>query len=106
MSSQTKMSLRQNGYLSWQGEIIRFASDNNYCWIHFATGAKIIIAKTLKAVSHSLTDSGFVRVHRSHLVRKDQIHSFTRDHIVLHNGDAIPVARRFKKHVKNNLAIS
>ncbi len=91
-------------YMLRLNEIIRFVADNNYCWIHFATGTKIIVAKTLKAVSDKLPTSGFLRVHRSHIVRKDEIHHVFKDRIVLHNGETIPLARRSKKYVNQQLA--
>ena len=99
------ISVRKNSklYRLRLEDIIRCVAESNYCWIHFGTGAKIMMAKTLKALSHTLPASGFVRVHRSHIVRKDEIHFIHKDHIVLYNGDTIPMSRRSKKYVNQQL---
>src|SRR5688572_1863466 len=80
-------------------EIIRCISDNNYCTIFYGKGLKVMVAKTLKAVSALLPLSEFLRVHNSHVVRLDTIHLVYADHIVLYTGDKIPLSRITKKEL-------
>jgi two-component system LytT family response regulator len=82
-------------------DILRCMSESNYSFIYYGEGLKVYLAKTLKAVSLKLPDSSFVRVHRSHIVRRDAIHQINADHLVLINGDVIPVSRRYKKELKS-----
>ena len=84
--------------------IVRCLAESNYCSIYYGTGIRIFISKTLKAVGNGLPSSGFLRVHRSHIVRRDAIHHVQPNFLVMNNGDIIPVSRRYKKAVSQRLA--
>ena len=45
----------------------------------------------------------FIRTHESYLVQPDFIEEYDIDHIVLKNGEYIPISRKYKKDVKNIL---
>jgi DNA-binding LytR/AlgR family response regulator len=85
-------------------EIIRCLADDNYCTIYYGKGLKVMVARTLKAVGDLLPANGFLRVHNSHIVRLDMIHLVYPDHIVLYNGDNIPLSRITKKDLLIRLA--
>lgn len=75
-------------------DLIRCESESNYTWFYLVNGQKILSSKTLKSYDALLTDEGFVRVHRSHLVNRKQILRIEKeDLLVLKNGDKIPLAR-------------
>jgi len=80
-------------------DILRCHAESNYCFIYYGEGLKVYMARTLKAMSHKLPDSGFVRVHRSHIVRRDAIQDVNTNHLVLINGEVIPISRRYKKKI-------
>ena len=87
-------------------EIIHCMADNNYCTIHYGKGLKVMVAKTLKAVGDALPTTFFQRVHNSHIVRLDTIHLVYTDHLVLDNGDSIPMSRACKKDLLTRLSDS
>lgn len=45
----------------------------------------------------------FIRTHESYLVQPDYIEEYDQDHIILTNGEYIPISRKYKKDVKNIL---
>lgn len=103
MQATTKFIVKSNRtiHLLSVNEIVRCLAESNYCFIFYGEGFKVYLAKTLKAVSHTLPGNDFIRVHRSHIVRRDLIHLVHNDHLVLMNGEVIPVSRRFKKKMVN-----
>ena len=56
--------------------IVRCQADDNYTQFYFADGSKKLISKTLKKVEEQLGSSGFLRVHKSHLVNLNHIISY------------------------------
>ncbi len=84
-------------------EIVRCEADNNYAIIYYGNGNRLMVSKTLKAVSGLLPDSGFFRIHKSHIVRLDSIHLVYPDHIVLYNGDSVPLSRYCKADLVRRL---
>lgn len=94
-----QITIRKNGasFHIRSEEIVRCEADSNYSYIFYGSGQKVIVAKTLKSIGLSLLSSEFVRVHRSHLVRRDDIDVVYSDHLLLQNGDVIPVSRAFRR---------
>ena len=101
MQPSTKFIVKTNRtiHLFSVNEIVRCMSESNYSFIYYGEGLKVYLAKTLKAVGNTLPGSAFIRVHRSHIVRRDAIHHMHDDHLVLINGEVIPVSRRYKKRM-------
>ena len=99
------IAVRKNGRLEYlrTEEILRCVSDSNYCSIYYGGGMKVMVARTLKSMSNVLLASGFLRVHRSHIIHQDAIHQVFNNHIELHNGDSIPMSRRYKKRIIKQL---
>ncbi|MGX8795096.1 LytR/AlgR family response regulator transcription factor [Fusibacter sp. JL298sf-3] len=58
---------------------------------------------TLEKVADELADAGFVRCHRSTLVNLSKIIKITSGTVVLSNGEALAVGRKFKPHIKEAL---
>ena len=56
--------------------IIRCKADDNYTEFYFADGSKKLISKTLKKIETQLSEYGFLRVHKSHLVNLNHIMSY------------------------------
>lgn len=74
-----------------------FEASNNYSVVHMINNDQHVITKTLKEFNKILSEDQFIRIHKSYLVNKDAIHSYTRDNgisVVLNNGRRLPVSRR------------
>lgn len=83
-------------------DIIRCKSDNNYTTFYFKDNSKILVSKTLKYYADMLIEVGFIRVHQSHLINKQQIKEFIKSdggYIILNNNTNIPVSVRKKAEV-------
>ena len=81
-------------------EIIRCEGESNYTRFYLEGGKMLMVSHTLKDYESILTDYGFVRVHKSHLVNMKNVASMDRDGFLwLHNGQNIPVSRRRKEEV-------
>jgi DNA-binding LytR/AlgR family response regulator len=74
-------------------QITHCEAHDNYCRIHFRDGHSIFLAKTLKCVQQLLPASAFFRIHRTHVVRLNDIIRVSKDHIELCSGAILPVAR-------------
>jgi two-component system LytT family response regulator len=67
----------QSGYYLLEiQEIIRMAADINYTRIYVKDKPPILVAITLKYFESALKDSGFFRVHKSHLVNLNHIERY------------------------------
>ena len=63
-----------------------------------------MVSHTLKDYESILTDYGFVRVHKSHLVNMKYVSRMDRDGFIwLSNGQSVPVSRRRKEEVLSML---
>src|SRR5687767_5059862 len=85
-------------------DIIRCEGESNYTRFYLEGGKMLMVSHTLKDYESILTDYGFVRVHKSHLVNMKNVARMDRDGFIwLHNGQNIPVSRRRKEEVLSML---
>lgn len=56
--------------------ILRIEADNNYSTVYLMEGNKHVVSKTLKFFEELLADSGFLRIHQSHLINAACITEF------------------------------
>lgn len=85
-------------------EIIRCEAHDNYTHIFFLHKKPIITSRTLKEYDELLTEQGFCRVHRTHLVNKKYIQSISNDHTIqMKDGSEVEVSRRKWEDIKNLL---
>jgi two-component system LytT family response regulator len=83
-------------------DIIRLEAMTNYTYFHFGDGSKLLITKTLKEYDKMLGDSGFVRVHQSHLINMQHVQAYVKSeggYILMKNGNIVPVSVRKKSYV-------
>jgi two-component system, LytTR family, response regulator len=76
-------------------DIIHCDSDGSYTVFETTDNQKIIVSKVLKDYDNLLSGSGFLRVHRSHLINLKHIKRFDKTdggHVVMSNGTQIPVS--------------
>lgn len=79
--------------------IIRCSSEGNYTCIYFTSGKKMLLAKTLKEFEELLGQSGFERIHHSHIINLEHLSSYTnRDggYVILSDKSTVPVSQRKK----------
>jgi two-component system LytT family response regulator len=78
-------------------DIIRCESDSSYTMFYIKDGRKIMVSKVLKDYDELLGDSGFIRVHKSHLVNLNHINKFNKTDggfLEMKDGSNVPVSQR------------
>jgi two-component system, LytTR family, response regulator len=89
-------------------EHIRFVqAEDDYVMIHHSDG-KALKPQTMKYYEDNLPKKNFVRIHRSYIVKVDEINKlepYTKDNYVavLHSGEKLPVSRSGYKLLKDEL---
>ena len=87
-------------------DIVRCESMTNYTYFYFADGTKLLITKTLKEFDKMLSDSGFERVHQSHLINMAHVKAYVKTeggYISMKDGSMVPVSVRKKPYVMSIL---
>lgn len=86
-------------------EIIFIRAESNYSRIFLKNGIEYFTSKTLKSWAQEIKDADFLRCHRSFLINKQEIVEVNRHayHIVMRNGEEIPVSRRSQKNCVTSL---
>lgn len=78
-------------------EIIRCEASNNYTLFYLKNGKRFIASKTLKEYDDILSEYGFFRTHKSHLVNLSFIaHLSSEGELSLQDGTIVEVSRRKK----------
>ena len=79
-----------------KSNILYVQADDNYCQVHLVDGSCLIASKTLKSVEELITESQFLRVHKSYLVNLNYVKHFHKStmEIELVNTNRIPVSHR------------
>jgi len=91
-------------YFVSPAEVIRCEGDNNYSRFFFTDRKPFLVSKTLKEYDELLTDHGFIRVHKSHLVNRAYIQRFDREgNLWMNDHSHVPVSRRNRDKIKGLL---
>lgn len=77
-------------------QIVRVTSSGNYVLLHTDKGS-VIHRAPLQSVEHNLERHGFVRVHRTTLVRRDKIAKVRNSDIILADGTSIKTGARYRE---------
>lgn len=88
-------------------DIIRCESDDYYTRFFLKDRKPIMVSKTLKEHEELLSEFGFLRPHKSHLVNIRYIKSFIKTdggYILLQDGTTIPVSRRKREKTIQELS--
>lgn len=84
--------------------IVYIESIDNYIKIHLADGTSVLSKIPLRSIEEQLSQEEFVRIHRSFVVAKNRIASFTRSEIILEkNGKSLPVGKKYADEVMSRL---
>jgi two-component system LytT family response regulator len=89
-------------------DIVRCESQRNYTLFYIKGNKQILVTKTLKEFEDMLDDSGFVRVHHSHLINMSYMKEFVKSdggYAVMTDGSQVPVAVRKKEHLLQMLGL-
>ena len=98
------ISTSEGVFFYMPSDIIRCEGESNYTKFFFEGGKSLMVSHTLKDYESILTDYGFVRVHKSHLVNMKYVTKMDRDGFIwLSNGQSVPVSRRRKEEVMSML---
>lgn len=80
--------------------ILYAQADDNYSIIHLNDGKKHVVSKTLKFFDDLLSDLGFMRVHKSHLINTSEIVEYKKGktaQVQLSNGTWLDISIQRKK---------
>ena len=87
-------------------DIVRCEANDNFTDFHFVSRPRMMICRTLKFYEQVLADSGFMRVHKSHLVNMDYIKKYTRGkggQLTMNDSSVIDVSPNKKEELINKL---
>lgn len=85
-------------------DILYIEAVEGYSKIFRTSGECVMSRILLKNILTLLPHESFVRIHRSYIVSKSKIKSYTRQEISLNNGTVLPVGRQYAAEI--NLAMS
>ena len=83
-------------------KIIRCEAERNYCMFFLENSEKIIVSSPMKDFVDILSEQGFFRLHKSHLVNLSYVESYLKadgGYVVLTDGTELPVAMRKKNQL-------
>lgn len=106
MPEHDKICLRTSDrkYFVDIANIIRCEANGNYTSFYLSDGSRLMSSKTLKDHEESLSQGGFLRVHKSHLINPRHIHAMISTKALQMADDAVvPLARRRRKFVAHLL---
>ena len=83
-------------------EIIRCEADNNYTFFYLTNDRKILVSKTLKEFAELLKESGFLRVHQSHLINSLYVDRFVKSdggYLLMKDNSNVPVSMSNRQQI-------
>jgi len=83
-------------------EVLYCEAQDNFTCFHFLNGKKSMICRNLKFYENALTDFGFCRVHRSHIVNLEYVTRYIKGKggtVVMENGKEILVSNTKKSEL-------
>jgi two-component system, LytTR family, response regulator len=81
-------------------EIICCEAHDNFTDFHFAHRAKMMICRTLKFYEELLENSGFMRIHKSHMINLHHVVKYQKGkggEVVMSNGQVLPLSPQKKE---------
>ena len=80
-------------------DVLYCSAADNFTSFHFITGKKALICRSMKHYEKLLTNLGFQRIHRSHLINLEYVNQYRKGKggiVVMENGDELDVAQSRK----------
>ena len=82
-------------------ELLYIESLGDYIEVHLLDGSEVSSKEKISHMEHTLPDS-FLRIHRSFIVNRDKISSFSREHVMMGEKE-LPISRSYKQGVLRKL---
>ena len=82
-------------------DLLYIESLGDYIEIHLQDGTKVSSKEKISHMEHTLPDD-FLRIHRSFIVNRAKISSFSREHVMMGEKE-LPISRSYKKDVVDKL---
>ncbi len=82
-------------YTVKENEIVHIDGLGNYVTFHLQDATSIIVYDSLKNITKNLSEN-FVRIHKSHIVNKSFIKSFSKENIETKTGVFVPIGKSFE----------
>ena len=108
---KTKFVVKKGDVSSWvmANEIVYLMAESPYVAIHSSKG-KFLISDTLKSLEDQLHPEEFIRIHKSVIVRLDQISGIKSrangDYdVLLKNCEEVRMSRNYSQNLKNKLTL-
>ncbi|MBF04826.1 MAG: DNA-binding response regulator [Flavobacterium sp.] len=82
--------------------IIKCSAESNYTCIYFTNGKKQLFSKTLKELEELLSNSGFERIHHSHIINLEHLTNFINKdggYVIMSDKSTVPVSQRKRAHL-------
>jgi len=101
-SSSFKLAVStQDGFFFYDPrEILRCEGENNYTHFYFLNQKPLLVSRTLKEYEEILSDHGFIRIHKSHLVNIREVTKLDKEGLLwLSDGTSLAVSRRRREEV-------
>lgn len=81
-------------------DIIRLEGESNYTRFHFINDKHLLTSRNLKEYEEILTNHGFIRVHKSHIINKYHVVSYSAEGcLVMSDKSKVEISRRRKAEV-------
>lgn len=99
-SFKLALSTQEGFFFIRPKEILRCEGADNYTHFYFLDQKPLLVSKTLKDFADILSDYGFLRIHKSHLVNMQHVTNLNKEGIIkMSDGTELPVSRRRKEEV-------
>jgi len=112
-SLEEKQALLDQGYFTVRSnrqtssvkfdELLYLESLSDYIEFHLADGTKITSKEKISHMENTLPD-GFLRIHRSFIVNRTKISSFSREHVMVGEME-LPISRSYRQQVVAKLNV-
>ena len=76
-------------------DILYIEAIERYCKVYRVSGGSVMSRVLLKDIASMLPEGGFLRIHRSYIVPRSKIVSYTRQEVRLTTGVTVPVGRQY-----------
>lgn len=91
-------------FFYFPNEIVRLEGESNYTRFFFTSKKPLLVSKTLKEYEEILSEYGFIRVHKSHLINRAHVLNYTSDgRLVLADQSKVEISRRRREEVMEAL---
>ena len=87
---------------NWLNTVLYVEGLKDYVKIHTATGPPLVVKQTINGMEEKLSESNFLRIHRSFIVVLDKIRTYNTRHIEVGKEELL-IGRLFRPRVEEIL---